>query len=110
MSARPILSRRFLLLTRCSGLPTRSSPAASSSLRVRERVSGELRERPGPSTEVQARLVFTDRDRDRDRALSSSSSSVERIRVEMEEPEMSDLPQRLDEREGETDTENMTEL
>ena len=64
----------------------------------------------GPSTEVQARLVFTDRDRDRDRALSSSSSSVERIRVEIEEPEMSDLPQRLDEREGETDTENMTEL
>ena len=59
---------------------------------------------------LQARLVFTDRDRDRDRALSSSSSSVERIRVEMEEPEMSDLPQRLDEREGETDTENMTEL
>ena len=73
-------------------------------------MSGELSARPDPSTELQARLVFTDLDRDLDLALSSSNSSVDRMRVEMEEPEMSDLPQRLDETDGETDTGNITEL
>lgn len=99
--------RTVLLLTRCSGLPRRSRPAASSSLSVKERVSGELSARPGPSMELQARLLFTDLDLDLDLARSISSSSVERRRVEMEEPLMSDFPQRLEETEGETDTGNI---
>ena len=70
-----------------------------------ERVSGELSARPDPSTELQARLVLTDLDLDLDLARSSSSSSVERSRVEMEVPVISDLPQRFDETDGETDTE-----
>lgn len=105
MSASPILSRTVLLLTRCSGLPRRSRPAASSSLSVRERVSGELRANPDPSTELQARLVLTDLDLDLDLARSSSSSSLDCRRVETEEPLMSDFPHRLEEMEGESDTE-----
>ena len=104
MSASPILSRTVLLLTRCSGLPRRSRPAASSSLSVRERVSGELRANPDPSTELQARLVLTDLDLDLDLARSSSSSSLDCRRVETEEPLMSDFPHRLEEMEGERDT------
>ena len=77
---------------------------------MRERVSGELRARPEPSTELQARLVLTDLDLDLDLARSSSSSSAEWRRVDTEEPLMSDFPQRLEEMEGEseTDTENIS--
>ena len=70
-------------------------------------MSGEERARP-ISTEDQARLVFTDRDLDLD--LDRSSSSVERKeefprRAPREEPEDSDFWHRLEETEGEEDTE-----
>ena len=70
-------------------------------------VSGEERARP-ISTEDQARLVLMERDRDLD--LDLSSSSVDRNdelvrRVVREEPENSDFWQRLEETEGEVDTE-----
>ena len=78
---------------------------------MRDRVSGEFRARPDPSTELQARLVLTDLDLDLDLARSSSSSSVvEWRRVDTEEPLMSDLPQRLEEMEGERDAETVKYL
>ena len=73
-------------------------------------MSGEFSASPDPSAELQARLVLTDLDLDLDLARSSSSSSAEWRRVDTEEPLMSDLPQRLEEMEGErdTDTENIS--
>ena len=68
-------------------------------------MSGEFRAIPDPSTELQARLVLTDLDLDLDLARSSSSSSEDWRRVETEEPLMSDFPHRLEEMEGERDTE-----
>ena len=71
----PILSSTALLLTRWSG--DVATPALlSTSLRLSDNVSGELRARPEadpPSMELQTRLGLTDRDLERDLALSSSS-------------------------------------
>lgn len=75
-------------------------------------VSGELRARP-PSTEDQAKLVFTDLERDLERDRSSSSFDRNELllsKAVREEPLMSDFWHKLDATDGEADTRHTDEL